>query len=94
MLENLPQTADALYEQMLCRIDLLPKVTRDVAYRTLSWLMLSWRPLKMIELQWAVALTEGENVSEDSLCNEDVIISLCAGLIRMNPSHEVDFVRQ
>ena len=93
-LETLPQTVDALYQQTLYRIDLLPKATRDVAYRTLSWLMLSWRPLKMVELQWAVALTESENASTDSLCSEDIMISSCAGLIRANPANEVSFARQ
>jgi ankyrin repeat domain-containing protein 50 len=93
-LETLPQTVDDLYQQSLRRIDLLPKATRDVAYRTLSWVMLSWRPLKMIELRWAVALTGSENASLDSLCNEAVLISSCTGLIRVNHTNEVTFVRQ
>jgi hypothetical protein len=48
----------------------------------------------MTELQWAVALTERENATVDSLCNEDIIISSCAGLIRVNQGDEVTFVRQ
>ena len=85
---------DALYQQTLYRVDLLPKATQDIAYRTLSWLMLSWRPMKMIELRWAVALTECENVSEINLCNEDIMISSCTGLIRVNHANEVAFIRQ
>jgi hypothetical protein len=48
----------------------------------------------MTELQWAVALTERENAIVDSLCNKDIIISSCAGLIRVNQGYEVTFVRQ
>jgi ankyrin repeat protein len=93
-LETLPRTVDALYQQSLSRIDLLPEVTRHVVYRSLSWLMFSWRPLKMIELRWAIALTESKNATVDSLCSEDVIISSCTGLIRVNHAKEVTFVRQ
>jgi hypothetical protein len=48
----------------------------------------------MIELRWAVALTESENASLDSLCNEAVLIYSCTGLIRVNHTNEVTFVRQ
>jgi hypothetical protein len=48
----------------------------------------------MTELRWAVALTERENATVDSLCNKHIIISSCAGLIRVNQGNEVTFVRQ
>jgi hypothetical protein len=94
-LETLPQTVDALYEQTFHRVDLLPSPARKVVYRALSWTMHAWRPMTMFELRCAIALSEGEtNLSKLTLCDEDTIISSCAGLIRVNTSGEVGFVRE
>jgi hypothetical protein len=97
-LETLPESVDALYQQSLWRIDLLSAATRDIAYLALSWVMLGWRPLKMAELQHAIALSQaqvrGADVSQnDGLCCGDVIISSCAGLLRVNSTQEVGFIR-
>jgi hypothetical protein len=97
-LETLPQIVDALYQQSLCRIDLLSAATRDIAYLALSWVMLGWRPLKIVELQQAIALSQaqarGTNVArDDGLCGGDVIISSYAGLLGANATQEVDFIR-
>jgi hypothetical protein len=94
-LETLPQTAAVLYEQTLHRVDLLPSATRRVAYQALSWTMHAWRPMTMFELRCAIALSEGEmNLSKLTLCDEDTIISSCAGLIRVNASEKVGFIRE
>jgi hypothetical protein len=52
----------------------------------------------MAELQHAIALSQaqvrGADVSQnDGLCCGDVIISSCAGLLRVNSTQEVGFIR-
>ena len=94
-LETLPQTVDVLYEQTFHRLDLLPSTVRKVVYQALSWTMHAWRPMTMFELRCAIALGEGEiNLSKLTLCDEDTIISSCAGLIRVDTSEKVGFIRE
>jgi F0F1-type ATP synthase membrane subunit a len=78
-LESLPSTVDKMYDQAMQRIQ---EDYRDLAYRVLSWVLYSNRPLTMVELQHALAF-QGESAEIDPNVLDDgvFILSICCGLV-------------
>ena len=97
-LETLSGTSDAFYIEALERIDIQEAELRDLAFLVLSWVSYSERPMKMIELRYALAMsmkTDVSPISDDDLHEEAVILSSCAGLIKFNAEWgEVTFIRE
>ena len=64
--------------------------------RAIIWLTYAKRPLKISELQHALAVHRGaKNFDEDDVAAEETIISVCCGLIVIDrESQIVPFVRE
>jgi hypothetical protein len=80
------------------RIRSQPDHDTVLAERALSWVFCSHRQLSIIELQHGLAVVDmapgGEEVTEDDLPHEDIIISVCQGLlIQERKGYEKAFIR-
>ena len=95
-LETLPEGFEATYDDALERINQQHTKRKDLAYRVLSWLFYAFRPLSLVELQYALAVKEDMNeMDEDDLDDEEFLISACAGLVTVSEgSHQVGLVRE
>ena len=63
-----------------------------LAEKVLSWISFSVRPLTVSELQHAIAIMDherGETLDHESLIDEDILISVCAGLVRIDEKSRV-----
>lgn len=67
-----------------------------MAYRVLSWISYEFRPMSLIELQYALAVREDmTNIDKDDLDDEEFLISICAGLVTVSgESRQVGLVRE
>ena len=95
-LETLPEGFEGTYDDALERINQQHPKRKDLAYRVLSWLFYAFRPLSLVELQYAVAVKEDmSEMDEDDLDDEEYLISVCAGLVTVSEgSHRVGLVRE
>jgi ankyrin repeat protein len=97
-LQSLPSGINNTYKQTMKRIRGQPDRDKMLAERALSWVFCSRRQLNIIELQHGLAVMDmepgGEEVTEDDLPHEDIIISVCQGLlIQERKGHERAFIR-
>jgi hypothetical protein len=85
-LDSLPSTVDKMYDQAISRIK---DEHRQLAYRVLSWVLYSNRPLTMVELQHALAF-QGESAEIDPNVLDDgvFILSICCGLVILEQQSE------
>jgi hypothetical protein len=95
-LEELPEGFDGTYDDAMERINQQSRKRKHVAYRVLSWISYAFRPLSLVELQYALAVREEmTDMDENDLDDEDFLISVCAGLITVSEgSHQVGLVRE
>lgn len=90
-LSNLPNTITKAYELLLARIDSLPN--KDLAYRVFGWIAFAFHPLNVVELQYAFAIESGAmQLNPDNIINEDILISVCAGLVIIDSNKDLKFV--
>ncbi|EAA66248.1 hypothetical protein AN1130.2 [Aspergillus nidulans FGSC A4] len=79
-------TKGSLYDEAMQR--LMSSSTAQLALRVIAWVVYSLRPLKIIELQHAVAIdeleSEDEDIPEECLIDQTKIINACVGLIRID----------
>jgi hypothetical protein len=81
-LESLPQGLDDTYKEAMERIKTQCEHDRNLAERVLSWVTYAFRPLSLQELQYALGTEPGmTRVEDDDLDDEEVLISVCAGLV-------------
>lgn len=81
-LANLPKEVDKTYDAAMERIEAQIDDDRELATRVLSWLAYSLRPLSVRELQYAVAVKpEMTEMDLDSIEDEELLTSVCAGLV-------------
>jgi ankyrin repeat protein len=81
-LASLPQKLNDTYEQAMRRIWSQSQEDIDLAEQLLSWIVCAKRPLKLIEVQHALAVEEGDvDLDEEGIPDEDLMISACAGLV-------------
>lgn len=96
--EVLPSTSDVFYIEALERISAQDETFSKIAFLALSWISCSKRPMKMIELRYALAMsvkTDEMPLCEDDLPSEATILSSCAGLIKLNEeTEEVTLIRE
>ncbi|UPK99891.1 hypothetical protein LCI18_010826 [Fusarium solani-melongenae] len=88
-LNNLPRPSkiNSLYEGAIERINGQPEEDKDLALRTLSWVVRARRPLLLSELLIALAINPGDNdLDEESIPFDSLIVSLTAGLLTMEPT--------
>src|SRR4051794_13706710 len=95
-LEALPSTVYDTYEKTIERIK--QQHTSSLALKVLSWVVYSVRPLRLKEVQHAIAIDKlGPNdrfVPEEFLTYPNIIVNACAGMIRINESDEVALVHK
>ena len=89
-LDDLPKTLNDTYDDALDRIRRQNEDERELAERVLSWISYAFRPLNMMELRHALAVTPGEDqFEEDNMPDEEDIPSVCAGLICIEDGSQI-----
>lgn len=94
-LKELPDELSLSYDITMERIENYPdKEGRRLAVLALTWIMHSIGPLKLAELQHALATGGGDTeLNEDGIPGESIVITLCAGLVSLeNTSQQIRLV--
>ncbi|KAJ4325934.1 hypothetical protein N0V84_003320 [Fusarium piperis] len=87
MLVSLPSKINSLYEGAMKRIIKQTEEDKDLALKSLSWVVRACRPLLLSELLIALALDpEDDDLDEESIPFDSLIASLTAGLLTMEPT--------
>ncbi|KAJ5157966.1 uncharacterized protein N7500_007617 [Penicillium coprophilum] len=75
-------TYDKAYGNAISRVQGQLGEQTDLAMQTLSWLVCARRPLTSLELQYALAIEEGESsIDEENKPEVEDILAVCAGLV-------------
>jgi len=95
-LKTLPEGFEGTYDDAMERINQQSRKRKHMAYCVLSWISYAFRPLSLVELQYALAIREGmTEMDENDLDDEQFLISICAGLVTVSEeSRQVDLVRE
>lgn len=84
-LANLPTALNDTYDEAMRRIWSQGEEDVKLAERLLSWIAHAYRPLKLAEIQHALAVEKGDsNLDEDGIPEEDIMVSTCAGLVTVD----------
>jgi hypothetical protein len=82
-LKTLPKELKTTYDEALKRISPNDK---EIAYQIFSWLVRAKRPLRLVDLQYALAAKEGMTEIDDDDLPREPFISRFAGLVVLQPS--------
>ena len=95
-LDSLPAGLNDTYLDALVRIGSQDQEDVKVAHQVLSWVSHAFRPLSLQEIQHALAVEPGDNyLDEESMIDEDLIISVCYGMVKVEQgSSELQFVHE
>ena len=89
----LPKELDSLYDQAMERINNQGSEYADLALRVFSWVHHATRPLKVRELQHALAVEQGDiSFNDEGLIEEEMLEQLCGGLIHVPYKKTVCFI--
>ncbi|KAI9770214.1 MAG: hypothetical protein M1839_003242 [Geoglossum umbratile] len=89
-LKNLPKELDDTYDEAMRRIENQDKEDVKLAKQVLCWISYSFGPLAVIEIQHALAVEPNQTeFDEEALPVEDVMVSVCAGLITTDPESSI-----
>lgn len=81
-LATIPTDINKIYDKAIEKIRRQLRSRRELALRVLTWIKYASRPLKVEELQEAVAIEDGDKcIDHESLTDVDTIIEICAGLV-------------
>ncbi|KAJ6587997.1 hypothetical protein B0H19DRAFT_196945, partial [Mycena capillaripes] len=81
-LKVLPKTLNASYDNVIERIDKQHEEAQNRAYSALTWVVNAKRPLKVLELQTALAIEpDSKSLNADNMVPVNIILSVCAGLV-------------
>lgn len=84
-LANLPTALYDTYDEAMRRIWGQGEEDIKLAERLLSWITHAYRPLKLAEIQHALAVEKGDsNLDKDGIPEEDIMVSACAGLVTVD----------
>lgn len=86
--ESLPSGLDALYERTWDRIEAQTEDEVSLAIKVLIWLTYAYEPLKVAQLQHAVAVSD-EGFDKDDIVAEELMVSVCCGLIVVDELSEI-----
>lgn len=82
---SLPSGLDAFYKRTLERIESQTPAEISLAKKAIVWLTYALQSLRIAELQHALAVSdEAARFDEDDVADEDVIVSVCLGLITID----------
>lgn len=85
-LRHLPEKLYETYNDEMKRIATQSGEIREVGLRVLAWICHAVRPLRIEELQHALAVEPGDqDMDDEGLISEKLIISSCAGLVSVDP---------
>lgn len=88
-MESLPTKLDETYNGAMIRIQDQIQEHSKLALSALSWISNALRPLKLDELQHALAVQLGDqSLDEEALVDKSLIISVSAGLITLDTESE------
>lgn len=82
-LEMLPEGLDEIYDETMRRIRFEnPSDHADLAMKVLTWIFFAFRPLRVQELQHAIATEVGDTSLDDAgIPDRDFLVSTCVGMI-------------
>ena len=81
-LKTLPQGLDLAYKGVMDRIDAQSAAHATLAKRLLCWLIYAVRPLRIDELQHALAVEINDtSFDPDGVTNKSLLVSVCAGMV-------------
>jgi ankyrin repeat protein len=94
-LASFPQKLNDTYDEVMRRISSQSQEDIDLAERLLEWVVCAKRPLKLIEVQHALAVEEGDvDLDEDGIPDEDLMVFACAGLVTVDLDSTVRLVHR
>lgn len=89
-LHTLPKDLDGTYEEVLRRIEDQTDEDKQLAHKILQWISFAVRPLKLNELQEALAVEpEMQELDRDNISDIDLLTSVCAGLVVFDQDSEI-----
>ena len=89
-IESLPSELNAIYRSTLERIRTQPEGDISLATRAIILLTYAYRPLRITELQHALAVSDdAETFDGDGVVAEEVIVSVCCGLIVVDEESKI-----
>lgn len=92
-LTNLPEELENTYNDKLERIQGQDVELASLAMNVFGWIYNAKRPLKLLELQHALAVKPGDIfLGEDGLPEKDLLISVCGGLLSVQDDDTVTFI--
>lgn len=92
-LASLPAELDATYDQVLIRVRNQEPEQAQLALGILGWIYHVHRPLKIRELQYALATETGDShLDEDDIPDIGLILTLCAGIVTIREDYAVGLV--
>ncbi len=84
------QVLNRAYDEAMERIEGQMPGLRDLAKRVLSWITCARVPLKVLELQHALAVEFDEDeLDEENLHDPGVMVSVCAGLVTVDDESRI-----
>ncbi|KAF8963113.1 ankyrin repeat-containing domain protein [Flammula alnicola] len=92
ILESLPSGVHAMYSSTVARIESQSGDDSSLAMRALLWLTYAVRPLRVIELQHALAISNDAGIFDlDDVTEKSLLVSVCCGLVVVD--QETDIIR-
>lgn len=89
-LQNLPNELKGTYDEVMCRINNQDIEDAGLAKRVLSWLSCALIPLRVVELQHALAITENDlSIDEEAFIDEELLVSVCCGMVIVDPGSDI-----
>lgn len=89
-LQTLPQDLDGIYKETIQRIFTQDSDDVDLARSILSWLSLSPEPMKVEELQHALAIEPDTKTFDwEMLIEESILVSVCGGLVTIEDESRI-----
>ena len=84
-LQDLPKELSGTYDEIIQRIWSQDAEDVSLARKVLLWISCSLRPLTLVELQHALAITHGESyLDEEALIDGDLLVAVCAGIVTVD----------
>jgi len=81
-LSSLPPEIDAIYDEVMNRIDDQRPSDSSLARRVLSWIVYTHRPLSLVELQHALAVSDTDvEFNRASIYDKQLLLSITVGLV-------------
>lgn len=90
ILRNLPKDLTRLYEDTIQRVQEQDNSSVRLAWRVLSWLSYAFRPLKVCEIQHALAVDlDDTRFDDEALTDPEDLVSVCAGLVTIDDESQI-----